>query len=178
MTVRSARLLALLCAVVTLLASASVAEAACPAGQVACGTQYCTTVGKVCCADKGHPELSCEAGYSCETDGTCTKQSVCRTGGQETIADCGNDTCGCSAPCKSGADCDSGCCTLAGLCAPACVCNNGGRLSLECKPGAPTTTGRPTSSCAYAPGAANASPPVAALALVALALGLRRRRTT
>lgn len=67
-------------------------------------------------------------------DGTCTSsQQSCTGGGTLTLATCGGDTCGCSAPCAGGGDCKSGCCTTAGFCAPACVCDGTGDLYLNCK---------------------------------------------
>jgi len=42
----------------------------CPPGSLECGP-YCATIGNVCCASSGHPEISCLEGETCNPDGTC-----------------------------------------------------------------------------------------------------------
>jgi hypothetical protein len=44
----------------------------CASGTAQCGTAYCSPIGDVCCASAGHPELSCSAGATCNSDGTCS----------------------------------------------------------------------------------------------------------
>src|SRR5438309_9554869 len=151
----------------------------CPTGTAPCGATHCTPDGGVCCASSGHEELSCAAGESCTADGGCSAASSgCRGGGQLTLASCGGDTCGCSAPCTISDDCMSGCCTTAGLCAPSCVCTGGARLFVQCDTGSTGATGLTPSSgvkhggCDFGDGAPFG---LLALSLVATALWLGRR---
>jgi hypothetical protein len=144
----------------------------CPAPMTACGTMHCTPANQVCCASVGHEELSCPMGTACQTDGSC--KAVCTGGGINTVATCGGDTCGCSAPCKRAEDCESRCCTTAGYCAPACVCNGAGRLFLECNLGGVGFEGMAKSSCEVVPDAnASAWPVILMAGSIVL---LRRRR--
>jgi hypothetical protein len=50
----------------------SSAGGGCPSGTSACGASYCTPNGDVCCANAGHPELSCPSGATCNANGTCS----------------------------------------------------------------------------------------------------------
>lgn len=163
-----------------LLGTAGSARAQCAAGQLPCGATYCAPENRVCCAGAGHPELSCEAGTECKPDGTCVKPGPqCTGGGMATLATCGNDTCGCSAPCSKHADCSSGCCTTAGFCAPKCVCDGTGQLYLNCEMKGLGFSGMPRSGCSIAGVATSGGSSLAALALagVALAALLARRKS-
>jgi len=137
------------CVAVVLLGLGGVASAQCGPGTSGCGAAHCTPDGGVCCASVGHEELSCPAGTVCKADSTCgTATPMCATGQTLTLADCGGDVCGCSAPCRAAKDCASGCCSTAGFCAPACVCNQPGQLYLNCDKSGLGFAGLGKSGCA------------------------------
>jgi len=147
----------------------------CPTGEQPCGTQHCAPANKVCCASVGHEELSCPMGTVCQANGTCTSGPTCPVdGGVRTLANCGGDTCSCSAPCRVHEDCESRCCSEAGQCAPACVCRGDGRLYLECQTTAAGYAGKPKSGCTFGGGTSHGSG-LFALSLVLLLMGLVRR---
>jgi hypothetical protein len=179
MSLRSAAAVLLAAVALGLFAPPRAARAQCAAGQLPCGAMYCAPENRVCCAGAGHPELSCEAGTECKPDGTCVKPGpMCTGGGMATLATCGNDTCGCSAPCSKHADCSSGCCTTANFCAPRCVCDGTGQLFLNCEAKGLGFGGMPRSGCSVAPSAAATGAASGALLVVGLALAalaLRRR---
>jgi len=146
--------------------SGAAAAQTCPMGQLLCGTSHCAAIGTVCCASVGHEEVSCPGGTVCKADGTCG--STCMAGQTTTIATCGGDTCGCSAPCAHHKDCESTCCTTAGYCAPLCVCQNQGQLFLSCDKTGLGYGGLAVKGCSAAPGDRAPSP----LALFAIAVAL------
>jgi len=157
--------------------SGGVASAQCGPGTSGCGAAHCTPDGGVCCASVGHEELSCPGGTVCKADTTCgTADPVCGAGQTVTLADCGGDTCGCSAACRSGKDCASGCCSTAGFCAPACVCNQPGQLYLNCAKSGLGFAGLAKSGCSV--GGAGVADGGEVLLLVAslMLLAIRRRR--
>jgi len=47
----------------------------CPSGSYACGADYCTPDGAVCCASVGLPQYYCPSGTSCTSDGDCESGS-------------------------------------------------------------------------------------------------------
>jgi MYXO-CTERM domain-containing protein len=145
-------------ALLILLLAPAVHAIDCPTGEQPCGNQHCAPVDKVCCASAGHEELSCPMGTVCQTNGTCASGPTCPVaGGVRTLANCGGDSCSCSAPCRVHEDCESRCCSEAGQCAPACVCRGDGRLFLECQTTAAGYGGKPKSGCAFVAGAADGS---------------------
>jgi hypothetical protein len=165
------------------------AATVCGATQTQCGICHCTDPGQVCCASAGHPELHCAAGEACTMAGTCIPAAsdmgtagdggaaACTGGGALTLANCGGDSCGCSAPCSKPNDCESGCCTSGGYCAPACVCNQNGRLFLNCDTSGAGFGPVPSSkSCAGVPGAPGGRDAWILALLLAPLLARRRRR--
>lgn len=152
--------LRLACAIALLVVNGGIAAAQmCPTGQTLCGQTHCAPSQNVCCAPVGHEELSCPAGEACTPDGNCVPardggaapdggSGACPNGGTNTVADCGGDSCGCSARCSTDKDCESACCTTAGLCAPACVCRAQGKLFLNCDTSGAGFGPLPKSGCA------------------------------
>lgn len=164
------RLLAI--AGLVLAAGAARAQVPCPTGTFRCGTQHCTPNGQVCCASVGREEVSCPAGNTCLTDGTCMVAGMCGAPAMPTLSGCGGDTCGCSAACAKHDDCESDCCTTANLCAPACVCSGSGLLFVNCDTQAVGHGGLTPKGCGMAPGARS----VAALLPLLLGIALARLR--
>jgi hypothetical protein len=132
------QLLSLLAAVA---ASVAVpAWAACPAGQVACGTSHCIPARQTCCESVGYPNKYCPAGRACNSDGlTCqgTPQS-CAPTYVAGMSSCGTDECACTNPCTTNSGCATNCCATPAnatggmYCAPSCVCQGSGYLVLYC----------------------------------------------
>jgi hypothetical protein len=119
---------------------ASPAWAACPTGQVACGTSYCIPARQTCCDSVGHPDKYCASGRACNTDGqTCLGSALaCAAGYAAGISSCGTDVCACAVSCTTNSGCSTNCCaapandTGTKYCAPSCVCQGSGSLVLYC----------------------------------------------
>lgn len=158
------------------------AQMMCPTGQFLCGTSHCSSDGTVCCADVGREDVACPGGTTCLANGTCMQGMSCSlgdggvAGAMLTIAGCGGDSCGCSSPCQTGRDCESGCCTTGNLCAPECVCSGVGRLFLDCNTSSTGFTGKTTSTCGVAAGAAPQGNAAGLVLLVAALVLLSCRR--
>lgn len=117
----SVRALVGLLAAFTFVLFSAEARADCDPGYYSCGASYCAPSGTVCCASVGHPEMHCKAGYTCNSDGTCSSGS---SGG-----DCGAGKVVCGSGCMpSGASC---CDYLGynGYCDPGESCTNDGKCS-------------------------------------------------
>ncbi|HEY6729332.1 MAG TPA: hypothetical protein VI197_35220 [Polyangiaceae bacterium] len=48
----------------------------CPSDSYACGADYCTPLGEVCCASVGLPQYYCPGGTTCQSDGSCEPVST------------------------------------------------------------------------------------------------------
>jgi MYXO-CTERM domain-containing protein len=122
---------------------ASPAWAACPAGQVACGTGYCIPARQTCCESVGYPNRYCPAGRACNSDGlTCQGSSQsCAPTFVAGMSSCGADACGCTTTCTKNTDCATSCCATPSnatgnmYCAPSCVCQGLGSLVMYCADG-------------------------------------------
>jgi hypothetical protein len=133
------RLLRPLCAVV-LVGLAGPAWAACPAGQVACGTGYCIPARQTCCESVGYPNKYCPSGRACNADGTTCAGSAlgCAASYVSGMSSCGSDACACTTTCTGNSSCPTNCCapaansTSGSYCAPSCVCQGLGSFVLYC----------------------------------------------
>ncbi|MBI5477442.1 MAG: hypothetical protein HY906_01225 [Deltaproteobacteria bacterium] len=116
------------------------AWAACPTGQVACGTGYCIPARQTCCDSVGYPNKYCPAGRACNTDGqTCQGSAMtCLPSYVAAMASCGTEACACTTSCTGNSSCATNCCapaansTSGNYCAPSCVCQGSGSLVLYC----------------------------------------------
>jgi len=135
----------------------------CPDGSYACGADYCTPDGAVCCANVGLPQYYCPSGSVCQSDGSCESGSSSNvssssgtsgtTGGGGYCPD-GSYSCGADYCTPDG----EVCCANVGLpqyyCPGGSVCQNDG----SCAPGASSSASSSSSSSGTTGGADGCEP--------------------
>ena len=113
-------------------------EGGCDSGFVECGEDYCSPVGRTCCASAGRPDLSCAAGSRCTASG-CVSTST--GGGGTTGGDAGTGGGGSTGGGSGGGTCESGYVECGEYCSPVGnqCCASVGRSDISCRTGSRCT---------------------------------------